>query len=86
MRSFGKTEFLIHFAGIVGDHDLVVQHWIDEEHWENALDALKRQVRSLMSILPYFFNFFPRRQTRSFTIHTPLSCCEAVRWEQWMLG
>lgn len=35
---------LLFYATIVGDYERVIQHWILEEDWLQAIDTLNRQV------------------------------------------
>jgi hypothetical protein len=34
----------LHYATAVGDFERVIAHWILEERWTKAIDALNRQV------------------------------------------
>lgn len=34
----------LHYATAVGDFERVIAHWILEEQWTKAIDALNRQV------------------------------------------
>jgi vacuolar protein sorting-associated protein 18 len=44
LRSHGREEFLLHFAAIIGDFELVIEHWISDEDWEKALNLISTQV------------------------------------------
>ena len=37
----------LHYATVIGDSERVVEHWIMEEEWSKAIDALNRQVREV---------------------------------------
>lgn len=39
----GRSDIMLHYASVVGEHDRIVRHWIQEEDWSKALDALSRQ-------------------------------------------
>ncbi|KAI6153732.1 Pep3/Vps18/deep orange family-domain-containing protein [Pisolithus tinctorius] len=43
IQGHGRTDMLLFFATIVGDHEYVIQHWVLEEEWSKAIDALNRQ-------------------------------------------
>lgn len=47
LRSHGRGEFLLYFAALVGDYDLVIEQWINEEDWERALRVISGQVCGL---------------------------------------
>lgn len=34
----------LHYANAVGDYDRVIEHWILEEDWSNAIGVINRQV------------------------------------------
>lgn len=46
IQSHGKTDVYLFYAGLVKDNDRVVQHWIDEGKFTQAIDVLHRQVRA----------------------------------------
>ncbi|KAL7419717.1 tethering complex subunit [Cryptotrichosporon argae] len=41
--SHGRTDLYLFYANLNKDHAKVVQHWIAEEQWRKAVDALNRQ-------------------------------------------
>jgi len=43
LRSHGREEFLLHYATIIGDFDLVVEHWVSRGSWEKALNVISGQ-------------------------------------------
>lgn len=43
LSSHGRSDLLLHFAEIVGDHWRIIQHWIQEDNWVAALKSLVRQ-------------------------------------------
>lgn len=45
IQSHGRTDMYIYFATTIGDFERVIEHWIEEEVWINAIDAINRQVR-----------------------------------------
>jgi hypothetical protein len=38
----------LHYATAVGDFERVIAHWILEEKWTKAIDALNRQVSIML--------------------------------------
>ncbi|KAN0100510.1 Pep3/Vps18/deep orange family domain containing protein [Tylopilus felleus] len=54
IQSHGRTDMLLFYATIVGDYERVIQHWILEEDWLQAIDTLNRQ-----SDLELFYRFGP---------------------------
>jgi hypothetical protein len=34
----------LHYATVIGDFERVIEHWILEEEWTKAIDAINRQV------------------------------------------
>ncbi|KAK7468755.1 tethering complex subunit [Stygiomarasmius scandens] len=43
IQSHGRTDMYLHFALIVGDYERVIEHWIMEEEWSEAIGVLNRQ-------------------------------------------
>ncbi|CAO1622916.1 unnamed protein product [Sympodiomycopsis kandeliae] len=39
----GRSDMLIHYAGVVHQYDRIVRHWIDVQDWQNALKVLDQQ-------------------------------------------
>lgn len=39
----GRTDFMLHYAAVVGEHSRIVRHWIQEEEWQRAIGALDEQ-------------------------------------------
>jgi len=46
----GRTDMYLHFAAVIGQHERIVRHWIQEEEWEEALKAASSQT----SLEPYY--------------------------------
>jgi hypothetical protein len=42
----GRTETMLHYAAIIGEHDKIARYWIEEKKWDKAIDTINRQVRS----------------------------------------
>lgn len=40
MRTHGRTDVLLDYARLIEDHSIVLDHFIDEEDWSNALTTL----------------------------------------------
>jgi hypothetical protein len=36
----------LHYATVIGDHQRVIEHWILEEEWTNAITVISQQVCS----------------------------------------
>ena len=45
---------MLHFASLASDHERIVSHWVSEEEWARALDALNRQ-----NDLDLYYKFAP---------------------------
>ena len=43
----------LHYASVIGDYERVIEHWILEEEWAKAIEAIDRQVRFLPERLLY---------------------------------
>ncbi|KAF9946294.1 hypothetical protein BGZ65_009872, partial [Modicella reniformis] len=43
MGSHGRTEQLLFYATLIGDHQRVISHWIQEKNYISALDVLSKQ-------------------------------------------
>ncbi|KAJ3790853.1 Pep3/Vps18/deep orange family-domain-containing protein [Lentinula aff. detonsa] len=43
IQGHGRTDMYIHYATVIGDFERVIEHWIMEEEWSQAIDALNRQ-------------------------------------------
>ncbi|EIN14075.1 hypothetical protein PUNSTDRAFT_95620 [Punctularia strigosozonata HHB-11173 SS5] len=43
-QGHGRTDMYLHYAGVVGDLDRVIEHWVLEEEWTKAIDVLSRQT------------------------------------------
>lgn len=41
----GRDEMTLYYASVVGDHERIITHWVLEENWSKALEALGKQVR-----------------------------------------
>jgi hypothetical protein len=48
IQGHGRTDMYLHYATAVGDSERVIAHWILEEQWTKAIDALNRQVSIIM--------------------------------------
>ncbi|KAJ3721541.1 Pep3/Vps18/deep orange family-domain-containing protein [Lentinula raphanica] len=44
IQGHGRTDMYLHYAIVIGDSERVIEHWIMEEEWSKALDALNRQL------------------------------------------
>lgn len=47
IQSHGRTDLYLFYATLIKDHGKVIEHWIMEEQWLKAIEALSRQVRFL---------------------------------------
>jgi hypothetical protein len=47
IQSHGKTDVYLFFAGLVKDYGRVIEHWVTEGKWSQAIDVLNRQVSPL---------------------------------------
>ncbi|KAI0257614.1 Pep3/Vps18/deep orange family-domain-containing protein [Lactifluus subvellereus] len=54
IQSHGRTDIYLFYATLVGHFGRVVEHWILEEDWVNAIDAISRQ-----SNLELYYRFGP---------------------------
>jgi len=45
IQSHGKTDVYLFFAELLNDHGIVVQHYVDNEMWSEAIKVLNKQVR-----------------------------------------
>ncbi|KAF8321357.1 hypothetical protein DL93DRAFT_2073232 [Clavulina sp. PMI_390] len=50
--SHGRTDVLLYYASVVGDHKRIVEHYVMNEEWGKAVDQLSRQ-----SDLDLYYNF-----------------------------
>lgn len=50
IQSHGRTDVYLFFAGLGRDFALVMEHWVTEEKWSEAIDVLNRQVRVFFTI------------------------------------
>jgi hypothetical protein len=48
IQGHGRTDMYLHYATAVGDFERVIAHWILEEKWTKAIDALNRQVSIML--------------------------------------
>jgi len=48
IQSHGRTDIYLFYAGLLEDHDIVIQHHIDNESWLASIDVLNRQVRKVL--------------------------------------
>lgn len=39
----GRTEFMLPYAAIMGEHSRIVEHWVSEGAWEKAISAVSAQ-------------------------------------------
>lgn len=39
----GRTDLMLHYAAVVGQHERIVRHWIDARDWTRAIEALNAQ-------------------------------------------
>ncbi|EGO05168.1 hypothetical protein SERLA73DRAFT_68797 [Serpula lacrymans var. lacrymans S7.3] len=54
IQGHGRTDMYLFYAGVVGDYGRVIEHWILEEEWMKAIDAINRQ-----SDLELYYRFGP---------------------------
>jgi hypothetical protein len=45
LKSHNRHEEYIYFATLVCDYDVVIEYWISEKQWKNALEVLNKQVK-----------------------------------------
>ncbi|THH33502.1 hypothetical protein EUX98_g626 [Antrodiella citrinella] len=43
IEGHGHTDMYLHFAGVIGDHERVAEHYVMEEEWTKAIDTLNSQ-------------------------------------------
>jgi len=43
IQGHGRTDMYLFYATTVGDHARVIEHWVIEEEWTKAIDAINRQ-------------------------------------------
>ncbi|CCO26653.1 Vacuolar protein sorting-associated protein 18 homolog [Rhizoctonia solani AG-1 IB] len=43
IRGHGRTDVFLNFAGVTGDFERIIEHWVSEEEWVKAIDVLHRQ-------------------------------------------
>ena len=44
IQGHGRTDLFLFYATTIGDFDRVVEHWVLEEEWSNAIDVINRQA------------------------------------------
>jgi hypothetical protein len=44
IQSHGRTDVYLFYAELLNDHGIVVQHYVDNEMWSEAIKALNKQV------------------------------------------
>ncbi|KAH7928483.1 hypothetical protein BV22DRAFT_1058671 [Leucogyrophana mollusca] len=44
IQGHGRTDMYLFYATVIGDYERVIQHWILEEDWVKAIDAINRQT------------------------------------------
>ncbi|KAL6310046.1 Pep3/Vps18/deep orange family-domain-containing protein [Sparassis latifolia] len=54
IEGHGRTDMYLHYAAVVGDFERVIEHWITEEEWTKAIDAINRQ-----SDVELYYRFAP---------------------------
>ncbi|CAG8443951.1 10866_t:CDS:10 [Ambispora leptoticha] len=54
IASHGRTEELLYYATLIGDHEKVISHWIAEKDYKQALDVLSKQ-----GSVDIFYKFAP---------------------------
>ncbi|KZT05889.1 uncharacterized protein LAESUDRAFT_204778 [Laetiporus sulphureus 93-53] len=54
IQGHGRTDMYLHYATVVGDHERVVEHYVLEEEWTKAIEAISRQ-----SNLELYYRFGP---------------------------
>lgn len=45
IQSHGRTDVYLFYAELLNDHGIVVQHYVDNEMWSEAIKVLNKQVR-----------------------------------------
>jgi hypothetical protein len=45
LKSHNRHEEYIYFATLVCDYDVVIEYWISEKQWKNAIEVLNKQVK-----------------------------------------
>lgn len=51
IQSHGRIDLYLFYANLIKDHGKVVEHWITEERWLKAIEALSSQVRLELGFL-----------------------------------
>lgn len=51
IQSHGRIDLYLFYANLIKDHGKVVEHWITEERWLKAIEALSSQVRLELDFL-----------------------------------
>ncbi|KAL4241619.1 VPS18 family protein [Abortiporus biennis] len=54
IEGHGRTDMYLHYATVIGDYERVIEHWVMEEEWTKAIDALSRQPN-----LELYYRFAP---------------------------
>lgn len=54
ITNHGRTDFMLHYAAVVGEHDRIVRYWVQQEEWERAIAALEDQ-----NSLKLYYRFAP---------------------------
>ncbi|CAG8467025.1 8972_t:CDS:10 [Ambispora gerdemannii] len=54
IASHGRTEELLYYATLIGDHEKVISHWIAEKDYKQALEVLSKQ-----GSVDIFYKFAP---------------------------
>ncbi|OBZ78740.1 Vacuolar protein sorting-associated protein 18 [Grifola frondosa] len=54
IQGHGRTDMYLHYATVVGDFERVVDHWVMEEEWTKAIDAINHQTD-----LELYYRFAP---------------------------
>lgn len=71
IQGHGRTDMYLHYATVVGDFERVIAHWILEEQWTKAIDALNRQV----SIILVYRNVTDQLRKDKLRVILPLRYC-----------
>ncbi|PWZ03605.1 hypothetical protein BCV70DRAFT_170440 [Testicularia cyperi] len=43
IKKHGRADVYLHFARAIGDHNRIVAHYVQEQEWSKAIDAIQRQ-------------------------------------------
>ncbi|KAK4699337.1 vacuolar protein sorting-associated protein 18, partial [Phenoliferia sp. Uapishka_3] len=69
LASHGRDAMTLYFASVVGDHERIITHWVLEENWVKAIEALSQQddLDLYYRFAPVLVRHAPLESTQAFT-------------------